>query len=374
MYYLRVWRQSAFVVTLVALSVCGCAARPESGYLEPVTETAPRATNHAILVATTRERDERPGTLFNGERSGSLDYASITVSVPPKHVPNNIEIASKAPGKPEDDFVVRKATYINGDAAFIDALNAQLASRPPGRRQVVLFVHGFNTLFAEGLFRLTQITHDSRTNAVPVLFTWASRGKVSGYLYDTNSATEARDDLEHTIRLVLSSNAEEVNILAHSMGNWVTVEAFRQIKISGDLANADKIENIYLAAPDIDLDVFKSQMHRIGRPETNVYIIVSRDDRALGASRFIAGGQVRVGDASNIQELADLGVTVIDLTELKSDDPTNHDKFAQLANVGPELPIVLGKGLGAGTPQAPTTVGGTLGAIIGAPIRIVTGR
>ena len=193
-------------------------------------------------------------------------------------------------------------------------------------------------------------------------------------MYDTNSATEARDDLEHTIRLVLSSNAEGVSILAHSMGNWVTVEAFRQIKISGNLANADKIENIYLAAPDIDLDVFKSQMHRIGRPKTNVYIIVSRDDRALGASRFIAGGQVRVGDASNSQELADLGVTVIDLTEVKSDDPTNHDKFAQLAAIGPELPLVLGEGLGAGTPQPPATVGGTLGAIIGAPIRMVTGR
>ena len=94
---------------------------------------------------------------------------------------------------------------------------------------------------------------------MPVLFTWASRGKLGAYVYDTNSATAARDDLEHTLRLLLASDADQVNILAHSMGNWVTVEALRQIKISGDLRHVDKIGFVVLAAPDIDLDVFKSR-------------------------------------------------------------------------------------------------------------------
>ena len=89
----------------------------------------------------------------------------------------------------------------------------------------------------------------------------------SFYVYDLNSATAARDSLEHTLRLLLASNAEEVNVLAHSMGNWVTVEAFRQIKISaGDLSHANKIGNVYLAAPDIDIDVFKWRMRRFGKP------------------------------------------------------------------------------------------------------------
>ena len=207
-----------------------------------------------------------------------------------------------------------------------------------------------------------------------MLFTWASRGKVSEYVYDNNSATAARDDLEDTLRLILASNAEEVNILAHSMGNWVTVEALRQIKISGNVENADKIGSIFLAAPDIDLDVFKAQMLRIGRPEKPVYVVISKDDVALGFSKFIAGGQVRVGDAINAQELADLGVTVIDLTNLEGDDAANHAKFAQLAAVGPELGTVLGKGLGQSTAQRQQTAAGTLGAILGAPIRIISGR
>ena len=133
-------------------------------------------------------------------------------------------------------------------------------------RKVFLFIHGFNTMFAEGLYRLAQLAHDLKAPGVPVLFTWASRGKATAYVYDLNSATAARDGLEHTLRLLLSSNAEKVNVLAHSMGNWVTVEAFRQIKISGDLSHADKIGYVFLAAPDIDIDVFKSQMRRFGNP------------------------------------------------------------------------------------------------------------
>ena len=58
-------------------------------------------------------------------------------------------------------------------------------------------------MFAEGLYRLVQIAHDAKAPGVPVLFTWASRGKATAYLYDTNSATAARDELEHTLRLVL---------------------------------------------------------------------------------------------------------------------------------------------------------------------------
>ena len=366
--------RSVLLLLVVTVSLSACASRPENGYLTPVAESRSITAEHTILVATTRERDMRPGTLFNGERTSSLDYASITVSVPPTHAPGKVELASSAPGKPESAFVVREAGYIDSDTAFIQSLNAQIAKRPPGSRRVLLFIHGYNTMFAEGLYRFAQVVHDSKSVAVPVLFTWASRGKVSEYVYDNNSATAARDDLEHTLRLILASNAEEVNILAHSMGNWVTVEAFRQIKISGNVEIPTRSATIFLAAPDIDLDVFKAQMRRIGRPKKPVYIVISKDDVALGFSKFIAGGQVRVGDATNVQELADLGVTVIDLTNLEGDDAANHAKFAQLAAVGPELGTVLGKGLGQSTAQRQQTAAGTLGAILGAPIRIISGR
>jgi hypothetical protein len=162
---------SVLAIALVAFSLAACASRPESGFLSAVALSSPDAVDHTLLVATTRQRDERPGTLFNGERASAVDYAEITVSVPPTHRQGAIEWATTPPGDPNADFVVRKEDYLGGDRAFVHAVNAQLALRPPGKRSVVLFVHGFNTMFAEGLYRLAQLVHDSKAPGVPVLFT-----------------------------------------------------------------------------------------------------------------------------------------------------------------------------------------------------------
>jgi esterase/lipase superfamily enzyme len=371
------------LVLLVALGLlAACATRPESGFLLPVTETEAGATDHSLLVATTRERDARPGTLYNGERAQPLSYAAVTVSIPQTHAVGEIEWPINPPGNPRSDFVVRQAGYLDGEKEFVRTLNFQLSKRPRGSRKVFLFVHGFNTMFAEGVYRFAQIVHDSASMAVPVLFTWASRGKVGAYIYDTNSATAARDDLEHTLRLLFASDADEINILAHSMGNWVTVEALRQIKISGQLPPLRKFGTVLLADADIDVDVFKSQMRRFGRPQKPFYVIISKDDQALRFSSTIAGGKSRLGDDANVEELAALGATVIDLTDVRATDPSNHSKYAQLADVAPQLVAVLTKGVGASAESRGKQPGGaTLGDIVetpvtllGAPVKIISGQ
>jgi esterase/lipase superfamily enzyme len=376
--------RALFATLIVCAPLLACASRPETGYLSPAAVSAPDATVHTLLVATTRERDPRPGTFFNGERASSLSYAEITMSVPPKHVPGQVEMPTSPPGNPGTDFVVRDAAYLDGDKAFVHALNAQLLKRPKGSRRMFVFVHGYNTLFAEAVYRATQLAHDSKFTGVPVLFTWASRGKLGDYVYDTNSATAARDSLEHVLRLALASDAERVDIIAHSMGNWVTTETLRQMKISGDMRNVNKVGVTVLAAPDVDFDVFKSQMRRFGEPQKPLYIVLSKDDRALFASKFIAGGETRVGDDPDVKELAALGANVIDLTDVKADDATNHDKFAQLAEVAPQLREVLGQGIGVrhgAAAEGQEAAGNALGSIVtlpitlvGAPIKMIAGE
>ena len=375
---------SVLAIVLLPVALTGCATRPESGFLSPVALVAPGAVDHTLLVATTRERDERPGTLFNGDRASTIDYAEITLSVPPTHKQSEIEWPKTPPGDPNADFVVRDEHYLDGDKAFMRALNAELALRPPGSRKVLLFIHGFNTMFAEGLYRLAQIDHDSKAPGVPVLFTWASRGKPTAYIYDTNSATAARDELEHTLRLLLASNAEEVNVLAHSMGNWVTVEAFRQIKISGRLDHANKLGYVFLAAPDIDIDVFELQLRRFGKIKRPFYVVLARDDKALWLSGTLAGGVRRVGDDPRTAELATLGATVIDLTDVHATDSAHHDKFDQLAAIAPELRGVLAKGIASNshaTDLSETVAAGGLGSVValpitllGAPVRIIANQ
>ena len=43
------------------------------------------------------------------------------------------------------------------------------------------------------------------------------------------------------------------------------VEALRQLAINGDRDLGGKLGDVVLASPDIDVDVFKSQMRRYGR-------------------------------------------------------------------------------------------------------------
>ena len=82
-------------------------------------------------------------------------------------------------------------------------------------------------------------------------------------------------------------------------------------------------------------------MARYGKPDRPFVVLLSEDDRALRFSSLIAGKKARVGDDANADELAALGVTVVDLTEVKSGDRLNHAKFAD----NPVLVQLLGERL-----------------------------
>ena len=98
--------------------------------------------------------------------------------------------------------------------------------------------------------------------------------------------------------------------------------------------------------------------------------------KALGFSKVIAGGENRVGADGNIEELEALGATVIDLTDVKGDDPSNHDKFVQLATVAPELRAVLGQGIGSkdGAATADELASSLPSTLLGGQVRISTGQ
>ncbi len=191
-----------------------------------------------------------------------------------------------------------------------------------------------------------------------MLFTWASAGNLTDYIYDTNSVTVARDGLEQVLQELANSNATRVTILAHSLGNLLLLETLRQMELQGHGLLKNKKVTIVMASPDIDIDVFKTMITSLGYRANPVFVLVSRDDRALRFSRRIAGGKARVGGIENDEELTKLGVVVIDLTDVQGQDSVNHDKFAQLAQFGPQLVGALEQGSMARSQQG---IGGRLG-------------
>ena len=318
----------AFLLPLLFLAACA-GSRPDGGALEVTAVPAPGAAEHELLVAATRERVKAGSAMFNGERTSGLDFADLSISVPPNHHTGDIEWPSPLPGDPKKQFVARSLAYVDGSEAFKARLAARVAALPKGRRSVAVIVHGFNNDFDEAVFRATQIVHDTGFDGVPVLFTWASRGSVFDYVYDRDSATIARDGLEDLLRIASESGVEDLYVFAHSMGTWATIEALRQAKIAGRGDFNDKLRTVVLAAPDIDVDVFKEEMRVIGRPKYPFVLFSSSDDHALWLSGLIAGEKPRLGAYTEDKKaIADLGVIVIDISATEANDSLAHNKFA----------------------------------------------
>lgn len=369
----------------------GCGGRPEA-VLTPTGVVAEGSSTVDVLVATTRSPEGvGPGEMFGGERGIGLRFADIAVSIPPDSMRQigEVQWPSKLPPDPNREFSTLRAERLDQKQA-LDRFHKRLKTTP--HRSVLLFVHGYNTRFNDAVFRFAQIVHDSRAPALPLLFTWPSRGRLLAYTYDRESSNYSRDALEAVLQALAKDSAvREVSILAHSMGNWVALEALRQMAIR-DGRIAPKIVSVMLAAPDVDVDVFRRQIATIGDKRPPFTLFVSQDDKALALSQRIWGSEPRLGAIDPEKEpyrsqLEKTGVQVVDLTAIQSGDALRHGKFAQSPQVvrliggrlasGQALSdggAGFGERLGLVATGAASTVGRAASIAISAPVAIVDRR
>ena len=299
------------------------------------------AARHDIYIATTRHPAANPRAVFDGRRSPERAFARIDVTVPAIHKVGQVERPHQSRPDPSKYFTARSISAYDGAGTF--ARRVSDAANAAGGRALV-FVHGYNTPFDEAVYRATQIVHDAAYTGAPVLFTWASGGRAIDYVYDRDSANIARDALEALLIELSRSGVRRIDIVGHSMGAWLTMEALRGLAIGGDRDLRGKLGDVVLASPDIDVDVFKSQMRRYGVPDRPFVVLLSDDDRALRFSSLISGQQPRLGDYRNAADIAGLGLVVVDLTNVKAGDSFNHSKYAD----NPALVTMLGERLRLG--------------------------
>lgn len=134
------------------------------------------AKRHKIFVQTTRQRSEQPEVFFSKERSFEIGLASVTVSVPPAHEPGKIELARSGLPDPRRHFVATDPVSFSRDHDFVQAIDAELATRAPNERDVLFFIHGYNNTLSDAVLRVAQFVADSGFQGVAVLFSWASGG------------------------------------------------------------------------------------------------------------------------------------------------------------------------------------------------------
>lgn len=380
-----------FAVTMT-VTLAGCAGRP-SGVMAPTAQAGlpPGGSVVEMIVATTRSTASTPGEMFSGERGSDLTFADVAVSVPPDSARKigEVQWPSRMPGDPATDFTTLRAEKLDMSAAK-RLFHSKIVRTK--RKHALIFVHGFNTRFEEAVYRFAQIVHDSGAPVTPVLFTWPSRGRLLAYNYDRESANYSRDALEAMLQsMAKNPEVSEISILAHSMGNWVTLESLRQMAIR-DKRIAPKIKSVMLAAPDVDFDVFRHQIEAMGEHRPQFTLFLSQDDDALAASAKLGGGRPRLGMVDPKAEpyrsaLAKAKLDVVDLTEVKSGDRIKHGKFAEAPEVVQSIGRRLAQGqtlhdgqaglgdkIGRVAIGAANAAGRAASVVVSAPVAIVDGR
>ena len=178
----------------------------------------------------------------------------------------------------------------------------------------MIYVHGYNNSFSDGVLRLAQLSRDFEFDGVGVHYAWPSAAKPLAYEHDRQATFFARDGLENLIESVVRTQPDSVTIVAHSMGSLLAMESLRQIAIASPGRVARIIDGVVLISPDLDLEVFRTQAARIGKLPDNFVIFVSEADKVLRVSALLSGKGRRLGNINEIDKIADLDVTVVNVT------------------------------------------------------------
>lgn len=310
---------SRIICLTLILMLAACAPRG-SLVIDPKAEGI--GASRDVFVATTRAAAPGVGQ-FSSDRGRGASYGKYRVSIPPEHETGEIEWPRRRPDAVQH-FVTSDAESYSGPAAFRAALGRAIANLPRGERGAVIYVHGFNNNFAEGLYRIAQLGHDYKVPGVAVHFSWPSAGHPLGYAYDRDSVITARDGFEALLRDVAAAGANEILIVAHSMGSYLMMETLRQMAIARDNSLRNRVSGVVLISPDIDIDVFRAQAARIGQLPQPFVIFSSERDRALRLSARLTGQRDRLGNVTDAAEVADLEVTLIDVTDFAERGGLNH--------------------------------------------------
>lgn len=308
------------------LFLAACASAPAQ--FELIDGVQSEGTTVPIFAVTPRQPVDDPKVRFGGGRNSELSYAEIDVWVPKDRKPGTIKVPSRDPD-PATEFGITGMRETGSAAEQLALINTQLRRLKPSDRIVMIFIHGYNVSYVSGIYRQAQLIHDFNQPVVGIHYSWPSAGKTSAYLYDRDSVQFARDGLQKTIELAARSEAKSVAVVAHSMGTLLTMEAVRQLSLANKKSVLGKISPLVLASPDIDEDVFASQIAVIDPKPDPFLVLASRNDKALKLSRDLRGGTARVGQGNNIEALQERGITVLDLSRITDgQDGASHATFA----------------------------------------------
>jgi esterase/lipase superfamily enzyme len=257
--------------------------------------------------------------LFGVQRTKQLNYGEVDVSIPLDHRQGVLESPNiwhlEFHDDPEKHVTLLRTSTLSQNA-FFTALRADIQASP--KKNLLVFVHGFNVSFADAARRTAQMAYDLGFDGPPVFFSWPSQDRLASYTVDEQAIINAEPHLEQFLGdLLTQSDAENVYLIAHSMGNRGLMKALMMLALANP-KEVKRIKEVVLAAPDIDTTEFTEQIApallKLGAPVT---LYASSNDRALAASKRLHGG-ARAGESGDHLIVVN-GIETIDASSTDTD-------------------------------------------------------
>jgi esterase/lipase superfamily enzyme len=243
---------------------------------------------------------------------------------------------------PVRHVVLLSATLSSRDR-FFEELRTKANSQGSS---ALLFVHGYNVTFADAARRTAQMAYDLGFGGAPIFYSWPSVGETAAYTVDEQNIEWSEANFTMFLRDFLNrSQAQRIYLIGHSMGNRALARAVAAVLAERpDLSK--RLRAIILAAPDIDAQVFKRDIApALVATHVPITMYASADDRALTASKFLAGGYARAGDINDGVVI----VTGIETVDATSSDTglVGHSYFAEQRSMLADIFDTIRNGLAA---------------------------
>lgn len=211
---------------------------------------------------------------------------------------------------------------------FYSALSSEvdLASES-GKKQVFIFVHGYNTRFEDAAKRVGQIAYDIKFQGVPMLYSWPSRGSPLTYLRERRIPASVQADMQLFFEEVIEkSGAEQIHVIAHSMGNHYLLSMLEDWDRVAD-PKKPVFDEMIFAAADVDGEWFEDLAGDLRKWSKRRTLYSSQHDDPLDMSQIVNFGK-RAGDADPVT-IAE-GVDTIDASEaFLGFNGNGHSYFSQ---------------------------------------------
>jgi esterase/lipase superfamily enzyme len=297
-----------------------------------------------VFYGTDRQMTDSvdPHERYSGNR-GTPGFGVARVSIPENH--KVAELESKewwqwfSEPNPKKHVVLLEAEPCLRPT-FVRVLSETLAVAD--KRDLLVFVHGFNVRFADAARRTAQLAYDLKFPGPAMLYSWPSRADVKQYMVDAATIEWTVPHFVDFIRMgMIEVGARSVNVIAHSMGTRALVGALERLDVEGLPA---RLHQIILAAADIDAGVFRSIAPVLRQRVERVTLYASENDRALLVSRLLQG-YPRAGDAGDRIIILD-EVDTIDASKVETGLFTlNHSYFGAKRSILTDIHAILHRDL-----------------------------